>query len=157
MPKKSGTPSPSLQKSYWERFLRSMNLVGPIMEEAQQTETAYKQAPPPSQVEPEIQTFINRVAERLIPIADDYDFETKRKLQTVRERYRRELTNVFDGKESIEKWFNRTRGNLGIHQIDMTKILYECLEGLRSPEAKELRMQYGQALQRVSSMYQPML
>lgn len=100
-------------------------------------------------------TFINRVCERLIPIADDYLPDTRKKLLAVQEECRRELIKVFNGKEPIEKWFNRTRTNLGLHTIDLTKILYTSLEGLKSEEAKALRNQYAQALQRITTAYNP--
>lgn len=70
-----------------------------------------------------------------------------------RAQIEKELTTVLDGKEPYDKWFNRTRRNYGKHTIDMTKILYDSLEGLRSKEAQEMRAQYEQALQTVQSQY----
>jgi hypothetical protein len=37
----------------------------------------------------------------------------------------------------------------------MTKILYESLQGLKSKEARTLRIQYAQALQKLIGAYNP--
>ena len=105
--------------------------------------------------DPDMIVFVNRVAQKLIPVSDEHLPEIKAKLSTVRNQYRKELKEVLNGKESMEKWFNRTRRNLGLHAIDLTKILYESLEGLNSVEAKNLRMEYEKALQRIIGVYRP--
>jgi len=148
MPKKP--PLPELSQSYWERFLRSMNLVGPIMEQTQNIEEAYHQtrlALPPA-IEPDMQTFINRVAERLTPL-EGLDQAGKLRALNVREQFRKELTNVFLGKQDWNKWFDKTKTTLGLHTVIFMKMLYQCLEGLRSPEAKSLRADYEAALARI--------
>jgi len=91
--------------------------------------------------------FITRVAERLAPTIG-LDEESAARARQVQEQFRRELVDVFQGKGSFNKWFDKTRTNLGLHTIEFMRILHESLEGLRSDEAKELREEYGQALQR---------
>jgi len=148
MPKKP--PLPDLSQSYWERFLRSMNLVGPIMEQTQNIEEAYHQTRPalPVAIEPDMQTFINRVAERLTPLKG-LDQTGKLRALNVREQFRRELTHVFLGKQDWNKWFDKTKTTLGLHTVIFMKMLYQCLEGLRSPEAQTLRADYEAALARI--------
>ena len=63
--------------------------------------------------------------------------------------------DVFEGKTTLDKWFNKTRRDLGKHAIDLTQILYDSLEGLQSKEAREMRAQYGQALQDIRAQYNP--
>ena len=141
----------TVQRDYWSRFLHARNLVGPIMEETRAVEAG---SPEPV-VENDIQLFIDRVTQRVVPIHEDYNPNVKRKLQAVRQRYRKELTNVFNGKTSLKKWFNQTRRDIGLHQIDLTRILYESLKGLKSSEAKALRNHYAQTLQTIASTYRP--
>jgi hypothetical protein len=103
----------------------------------------------------ELTVFINRVAQKLMPIYNDYDIKTKNLLMKNRAQIIKELNNVFDGKEPLEKWFTRTRRTYGKHTIDLTKILYDSLEGLKSKEAREMRQQYEQALQTIQNQYNP--
>jgi len=148
MPKyqKGGIPNPAT--NYWTEFLKNMNLIGPMME--QNIEEAYKQTRPPlpPAIEPDMQTFINRVAEHLTPLTG-LDSAAKLRALNVREQFRKELTNVFLGKEDWNKWFDRTRTQLGLHTVIFMQILYRCLEGLRSSEARNLRADYEAALARL--------
>jgi len=155
MPKPRAPPQAKLNVNYWQNFLRKKNLVGPVME----IEQKEPQSPPPQQptVDDDMQIFIDRVAEALIPIHNDYTPDIRTKLHTQRQRIRRELEAVFNGKQTLDQWFTKTRQELGIHQIDMTRKLYDALKGLKSKEARTLRMQYAQALQRLIGTYNPLM
>jgi hypothetical protein len=109
----------------------------------------------PNSTDRELEIFINRVAQKLLPIYNDYDIKVKNALMKNRAKLVKELHNVFEGKESLEKWFTRTRRNYGKHVIDMTKILYDSLEGLRSQEAVQMRKEYEQALSAIQQQYNP--
>ena len=148
MPKKNVTPVGNPQPNYWQEFLRKMNLVGPMME--QNIEETYKQTRPPlpPAIEPDMQTFIDRVAEHLTRL-DGLDPQGKIRALTVREQFRKELTQVFLGKQDWNKWFDKTRTQLGLHTVTFMQILHKCLEGLKSPEAQSLRADYEQALARL--------
>lgn len=98
--------------------------------------------------------FINRVAERLVP-TEGLTHEMTEQVKKVQNQFRRELTEVIQGKQDFNKWFNKTKTNLGLHAYKLTTTLYESLAGLKSPEAQELLMQYGEALQRLGRAYQP--
>jgi len=100
-------------------------------------------------------TFINRVIDRIVPLHADYTPEAKKKLHVVREQYRQGLKDVFNGKGTFNKWFEKTRRTLGYHSVDLTRILYESLEGLTSTEARQMREQWGQALQDLINSYKP--
>jgi uncharacterized Zn finger protein (UPF0148 family) len=103
----------------------------------------------------ELQMWIARVAQKLLPIYKDYDPNVKKQLQQGQQKIKQSLTDVLAGKLSLPQWFNRTRRDLGKHAIELTQILYDCLEGLQSREAREMRAQYSQALQAVQQQYNP--
>jgi len=148
MPKYQKGRIPNPPTNYWTEFLKNMNLIGPMME--QNIEEAYKQTRPslPPAIEPDMQTFINRVAERLTPLTG-LDQTGKIRALNVREQFSKELTDVFLGKQDWNKWFDKTRTNLGLHTVTFMKILYQCLEGLISKEARSLRADYEVALARI--------
>lgn len=146
---------PKLNRNYWRNFLLNRKIVSPLTEDfEEQREVTRPKPAAPTPVEDEMQTFIDRVTERLIPIHQDYPAHIKKRLLDNRKRYRRELLDILNGKGKIEKWFDKTRNELGLHAITLTTILYESLKGLKSKEAKELRLLYGETLQSLSHMYQ---
>ena len=103
----------------------------------------------------DLETFIQRVVDKLVPIHADYSPANKKALTETRTKIQGEIEAVFNGKQTLEKWFIKTRKMLGIHQIDFTKILYDSLEGLRSKEAREMRTQYAEALTTLQQSYKP--
>jgi alpha-L-arabinofuranosidase len=143
---KPRVPESKLTINYWQNFLRAKNLLGPIMQETEEIEA--KRKPTPPALEPDMQTFIERVAERLTPL-EGLDQTGKLRALNVREQFRRELTDVFLGKQDWNKWFDKTKTTLGLHTVTFMKILHQCLEGLRSPEAQSLRQDYEAALARI--------
>jgi hypothetical protein len=96
--------------------------------------------------------FAYRVAERLTPL-DGLSEEARDRALKIREAYRQQLQNVFLGREDFQAWFTRTRTERGLHLVDFTKMLYESLQGLRSPEAHALREQYAETLAKLKSAY----
>lgn len=140
--------------NYWTNFLKSQNLIGVITEETEEepTTTTARQAPP--QLDPDMETFIDRVTTRLIPIHADYTPAVKTSLAANRTRYRQELTALLNGRGTLEKWFNKTRNELGLHAITLTKILHDSLQGLKHKDAKMLQAQFAETLQNMTSMYQ---
>jgi len=97
-------------------------------------------------VTPDQSTFINRIVEKLASTTGVTGDARERGLK-VQEQFRRELTDVFKGEGDFNKWFDQKRTQLGLHTYTLTKIIYDSLAGLKSPEAKSLRRQYGQAIQ----------
>ena len=90
-----------------------------------------------------------------MPVYKDYSPQIKQQLFRNQAKIRQELNSVFEGKMSLDKWFNKTRRDLGKHAIDLTQILYDALEGLQSKEAREMRANYAQALAAVQQQYNP--
>lgn len=93
-------------------------------------------------------TFIDRVAERLAPLTG-LDRAAKARALEVQQEIRKELTEVFQGKSEFNKWYDKTKTKFGLHSQTFVSIIYECLQGLNSPEAQELQQQYAQALARM--------
>lgn len=100
-------------------------------------------------------TFINRIIDKIVPLHADYTSPVKKKLSAVRQQYRQGLIDVFNGKGTFDKWFEKTRRTLGFHAVDLTRIIYESLEGLTSTEARQMRQQWAQALQDLVNSYKP--
>jgi len=103
----------------------------------------------------DLQVFVERVMGKLVPIHSDYSTAIKKSLAETQQKIRKDLLDVFSGKQNLYKWFTKTRRLLGLHQIDLTQILYDSLEGLQSREAREMRLQYEQALRAIQQSYRP--
>ncbi len=93
--------------------------------------------------------FIRRTAEALTPITGyEHDEGFKRRAFKVRDTFIHELTDCFTGKRDFDKWFDSTKTSLGKHPSEMTQIMIDALEGLKNPEAVQMRNSLGAALQR---------
>lgn len=152
--KRGRSEEASSRGSYWERFLASRNLIGLVSEEElEEVETQASETirtGTERELSPDMFIFVYRVAERLTPL-QGLDEDSRRRALKIREQFRRELTSVFVGNEDFNDWFSRTKTQLGLHLITFTKILYECLEGLKSQDARELRDEYGATIRRIGS------
>jgi hypothetical protein len=91
--------------------------------------------------------FMNRVVEKLIPI-EGYNSDIKVKLLKTRSDIKKDLVNVFEGKMKFEDWYHKMKTNLGKGSTELDEIIYSSLEGLRHPEAIELRNAFEQKLQK---------
>jgi len=92
--------------------------------------------------------FIDRVSQKLTPLQGLNPTGRARALK-IREQFRKELTNVFLGKQDFNKWYDETRTKLGLHNTTFMQLLYECLEGLKSTECQQLRQEYENALRQM--------
>jgi len=102
----------------------------------------------------ELEIFISRVAERLAP-TEGLDAQATARALRVQQQFRKELNSVFSGRQNFDKWFNKTAVSLGIHTLTFIEILRQCLEGLQSQEAKRLRKEYDEYLNRLQHAYSP--
>lgn len=105
----------------------------------------------------DLEIFITRVTEKLIPIFEAYPAKTKKILLRNREKMKKSLIDVIDGKLTFQKWFNNVHRDYGKHPVDLAQILMESTQGLNSPEARELRKGCEQYLQYITTMYNPQL
>lgn len=119
---------------------------GPPAEVVVETEP---EAPFGAGLDDDMVIFIRRVAETLTPVKGyEHDEAFKRRAFKVRDQFIRELTDCFTGKRDFNKWFDSTKTSLGKHPSEMTQIMIDALEGLKNPEAVQMRNALGAALQR---------
>ena len=91
--------------------------------------------------------FINRVAEALTPIAGyEGDRAFVSRALKVRNQFKRELVEVFEGKRKFQDWYNSTRTGLGKNEREMDEIIYEALSGLSDPDAVSMREAFEEKL-----------
>jgi hypothetical protein len=57
------------------------------------------------------------------------------------------IYEVLDGRKEFDEWFTKVRQALGLKNYQLAKVLYDCLEGLKSMEATQLREQWYGFLQ----------
>lgn len=94
-------------------------------------------------------TFIRRISEALTPLKGyENNREVVARALKVRSDIKADLTEVFEGGKQFDDWFTETRQNLNLHPIELSQIIYDCLKGLNSEEAKQLRGAYEQFLTR---------
>lgn len=152
-----------VSKDYWKEYVESRGFLGPLTYASQEQEEESASSSPlmetpkeeMSSADRDLLLFAQRVGDKLIPNINDYEPKIKAQLTEVRNGYVRELLGVFEGKETMEKWFQRTKSNRGLHQLDLMQMLYGSLEGLQSQEARDMKKQYAEALQGMSQAYRP--
>ena len=96
---------------------------------------------------PDMMVFIRRVAETLTPLKgyeDDRGFVVR--ALKVRQQFRHDLTEVFEGKRKFQEWYDSTRTSLGKSDRELDEIIYNALEGLSNPEAIDMRMAFEEKL-----------
>ncbi|MBS7248401.1 MAG: hypothetical protein QXZ14_11095 [Candidatus Jordarchaeales archaeon] len=54
----------------------------------------------------------------------------------------REIYSVLEGAKDFAEWFAEVRQALNLKSYQLAKAIYDSLEGLRSPEAQQLREQW---------------
>jgi heme oxygenase len=124
-----------------------MLAIGVPKEIKEQTETLTEQ-----DLTNDMHVFIDRLVKRLAPL-EGLDKQGRGRALEVQTKWRKELERVFLGEGEFNDWFDKTRQEVGMHPVDFTKIIYECLQGLQSPEAKGLREQYEVAVQNLGRIY----
>lgn len=99
--------------------------------------------PSESGLHPDMIKFVRKVSEILTPLKgyeDDRGFVAR--ALKVRNQFKQELTDVFEGRKKFQEWYDSTRTSLGMRDDQMDRVIYDALEGLRSPEAVEMRMMF---------------
>jgi hypothetical protein len=87
----------------------------------------------------ELKIFAERVINTLCPREQGYSPVIVREVRAIGE--------VLEGRRDFAEWFTKIRQMLSLKNYQLAKTLYDCLEGLRSQEAKELREQWGSFIQ----------
>jgi len=102
--------------------------------------------PSESGLAPDMVTFVRRIVETLAPIKEGDERKIINRVLNVRNQFRRELTDVFEGKKKFQEWYDGMRTSLGMRDDQMDRVIYDALEDLSSPEAVEMRTMFEDKL-----------
>jgi hypothetical protein len=106
-----------------------------------------------SQGDIDLNTFICRLTQKLLPIYKDYPENIKKVSYANREKIKATFLKVTDGKMAFKKWFDWIHTTLSKHPVDLARIMLECCEGLNSAEIKEFKSGCEQFNQYMSQLY----
>jgi hypothetical protein len=87
----------------------------------------------------EMEIFAERLIYSLCPPDKGYASTIVQKVKGIRD--------VLAGKKNFDEWFLEVKQALSLKSYQLASVIYKCLEGLRSREAKELRDQWYSYLQ----------
>jgi len=138
MPRRNQTANTPAMFNYWEDALKKLGLLSSITAEVTQYAAS---ASPESQpkVEGELKIFAERLIYALCPPEKGY---APMIVKTVKSIY-----DVLEGRKDFGDWFTEVRQALSLKSYQLAQIIYQCLEGLRSREARELREQWFNFMQ----------
>jgi hypothetical protein len=129
--------APNNPVDYWTSALSKLGLLSPITAEATtQTSTETETKP---KVEGEMKIFAERLIYTLCPAEKGY---APIIVRTVKSIY-----DVLEGRKDFGEWFTEVRQTLSLKSFQLAQIIYQCLEGLHSREARDLREQWFNFLQ----------
>lgn len=115
-------------ESYWERFIShrfgSLETVEKVVEKRKES------AP----VSDEMRIFAERLIYALCPPEKAYAPVIVKTVKTI--------YDVLNGAKDFAEWFTEVKQALSLKNYQLAKVIYDCLEGLRSKEARELREQW---------------
>jgi len=127
---------------YWGDVLVKLGYRLPYLS-VEQVESVQRVAPQTEQSESSLPGELRIFAERLIYALCPPDKGYAPKLvEEVRTIY-----DVLEGRRSLDEWFTSVRQMLGLKPYQLAAVIYQCLDGLRSKEARELRDQWYGYLQ----------
>jgi uncharacterized Zn finger protein (UPF0148 family) len=111
-----------------------LNQTSPSSPKNLKTETPESPFLAPPAVTGELKIFAERVIYTLCPAEKGY--------APVIVKQVRAIYDVLEGRKDFAEWFTKTRQMLSIKNYELAKTLYDCLEGLKGQEARELREQW---------------
>jgi hypothetical protein len=111
---------------------------------AEQVESVQRVAPrqaeqSESSLPGELRIFAERLIYALCPPDKGYAPKLVEEVRTI--------YDVLEGRRSLDEWFTSVRQMLGLKPYQLAAVIYQCLDGLRSKEARELRDQWYGYLQ----------
>ena len=93
------------------------------------------QTPEPSQaLTGDLKIFAERIVKALCPPEQGYSPFIVKEVKSI--------YDVLEERKDFAEWFLKVRQMLSIKNYQLAKTLYDCLEGLRSQDAKDLREQW---------------
>jgi hypothetical protein len=117
-------------ESYWERFISHRFGDLEAVERAAER-VAEKHPSTPSD---EMRIFAERLIYALCPPEKGYAPVIVKTVKTI--------YDVLNGTKDFAEWFTEVKQALSLKNYQLATIIYQCLEGLRSREAREMRDQW---------------
>jgi hypothetical protein len=115
-------------EGYWERFIShrfgSLESVEKVAEKRRE----------PSPVSDEMRIFAERLIYALCPPEKAYAPVIVKTVKTI--------YDVLNGTKDFAEWFTEVKQTLSLKNYQLASVIYQCLEGLRSKEARELQEQW---------------
>jgi hypothetical protein len=134
--------TPIVTGNYWDDVLIKLGYRLPYLPleqlELQPTQQA-SQTPTSSSMHDEMRIFAERLIYALCPPDKGY---ASKIVQEVKSIY-----DVLEGRKDFDEWFRNVRQMLSLKPYQLAAVIYQCLEGLKSKEAKELKDQWYSYLQ----------
>jgi hypothetical protein len=137
VPASSDSPS-SGSGDYWEDFLRIKGLRGMVPAEELYS-YGYSGGSGPAAgagaaPSGELRIFAERLIYALCPPEKGYAPLIVKEVKSI--------YDVLAGRKDFSEWFKNVRQMLSLKGYQLASVIYDCLEGLRSKEARELRDQW---------------
>jgi len=110
--------------------------------------------PPPPGIDPEMIRFSQCLAKKLTPLPSPGEYPSgpngaiARSLRA-RKEYEREIYEVLLGNRSLDDFFSHAKQRWDMDKYRLSQMFYDCLKGLRDEEAKKLRKEWGNFLEKL--------
>jgi hypothetical protein len=115
-------------EGYWQKFISSR--FGSL----ESVEKVAEKRKEPSPVSDEMRIFAERLIYALCPPEKGYSPGIVREVKSI--------YDVLSGTKDFEEWFTNVRRMLSLKSFQLAGVLYQCLEGLRSKEARQLQEEW---------------
>jgi hypothetical protein len=89
-------------------------------------------------LDPEMKIFAERLIYTLCPPDKKYADVIVREVKSI--------YDVLEGKKDFMEWFTKVRQMFSLKTYQLAGIVYQCLDGLKSPEAKRLQQEWYEYL-----------
>ena len=89
-------------------------------------------------LDPEMKIFAERLIYTLCPPEKGYAEVVVKEVKSI--------YDVLEGRKDLAEWFKNVRQLLSLKTYQLAGVIYQCLEGLKSPEARQLREEWLQYL-----------
>ena len=138
MPRRKLTQDANVQslndENWWLSTLK--NIYGLDVQRLKQGETITTRETTPAghKVEGELKIFAERLIYALCPPDRGYASALVQKVKSI--------YDVLEGRKDFAEWFTEVRQALSLKSYQLAAVIYQCLDGLRSREARELRDQW---------------
>jgi hypothetical protein len=136
MPRRKTVSAPTVTaENYWDDILVKLGYKLPYLPLEQVTVQATQQPiPAKPSMSDDMRIFAERLIYALCPPEKAYAPVIVKTVKTI--------YDVLNGAKDFTAWFTEVKQALSLKNYQLASVIYECLEGLRSKEAKELREQW---------------